>query len=180
MNAVGIEENVGENLLFPPQGSLQVQGPRSLKSGNKDEFRQNEVRPIEYDQSSANMNQRQVSTPACLLSGRTGHYYSVCNTYPNMQPRVERCQQCKGQHLEHPAIRVDPRYSNPRDDRSGEEMSSIEETFLMVVISTITTRDTLETLTGQMATLEGKKTNPLISLETNLVLAHTMQTSKKD
>jgi len=36
MNAVGIEENVGENLLFPPQGSLQVQGPRSLKSGNKD------------------------------------------------------------------------------------------------------------------------------------------------
>ena len=59
-------------------------------------------------------------------------------------------------------------------------MSSIEKIFLMVVISTITTRDTLETLTGQMATLEGKKTNPLISLETNLVLAHTMQTSKKD
>jgi hypothetical protein len=99
MNAVGVKGNVRKNLLFPPQGSPQVRGPRSHKSGNKDKFWQNEVRAIEYGQSTANMNQRQVSTPACFLCGRTGHYYSVCNTYRNMQPRGERCQQCKGQHL---------------------------------------------------------------------------------
>jgi hypothetical protein len=73
MNAVGVEGNVGKNLLFPPQGSPQVRGPRSLKSGNKDYFRQNEVRALEYGQSNANMNQRKVFHPACLLCGRTGH-----------------------------------------------------------------------------------------------------------
>ncbi len=29
MNAVGVKGNVGKNLLFPPQGSPQVRGPRS-------------------------------------------------------------------------------------------------------------------------------------------------------
>ncbi len=60
MNAVGVEGNVGKNLF---------------------EFRQNEVKALEYGQSNANMNQRQVSLPACFLCGRTGHYYSVSNTY---------------------------------------------------------------------------------------------------
>jgi hypothetical protein len=54
------------------------------------------------------------------------------------------------------------------------EMLSIEETFLMVVISTITTRDTL---IGLVATIEGKKIDPLITLETSPV--HIAQTSKK-
>jgi ABC-type dipeptide/oligopeptide/nickel transport system permease subunit len=57
------------------------------------------------------------------------------------------------------------------------EMLSIEETFLMVVISTITTRDTLGILIGLVATIEGKKIDPLITLETSPV--HTVQTSKK-
>ncbi len=37
------------------------------------------------------------------------------------------------------------------------EMLSIEETFLMVVISIITTRDTLGILIGLVATIGGKK-----------------------
>lgn len=120
MNAVGVEGNVGKNLLFPPQGSPQVRGARSLKSGNRSGFKQNEVRALEYGQNNVDMNQRQISLPACFLCGRTGHYYSVCNTYPNMQPRGERCQQCNGQHLPASCYRNRPRYSNPRYDRSGD------------------------------------------------------------
>ncbi len=107
MNAVVVEGNVGKNLLFPPQGSPQVRGPRPLKSGNKDKFRENKVRALEYGQSNANMNQRQVSLPACLLCGRTGHYYSVCNTYPNMQPREKDVSNAMGNTCLHPAIRID-------------------------------------------------------------------------
>jgi hypothetical protein len=66
------------------------------------------------------MNQRQFSLPACFLCGRTGHYYSVCNTYPNLQPRGERCQQCNGQHLPASCYKNRPRYPNPRYERSGE------------------------------------------------------------
>jgi hypothetical protein len=66
------------------------------------------------------MNQRQVSLPACFLCGCTGHYYSGCNTYPNMQPRGERCQQCNGQHMPASCYKNRPHYSNPRYDRSGD------------------------------------------------------------
>jgi hypothetical protein len=61
----------------------------------------------------------------------------------------------------------------------GMEMSSIEETFLMVVISTITISVILVTLIGLVAIIEGKRTDPLITLEICPVVAHTMQTSKK-
>jgi len=57
------------------------------------------------------------------------------------------------------------------------EMLSIEETFLMVVISTITTRDILGILIGLVAIIEGKKIDHLITLETSPV--HIAQTSKK-
>jgi hypothetical protein len=120
MNAVGVEGNVGKNLFFPPQGSPQVRGARLLKSGNRSGFKQNEVRALEYGQNNADMNQRQISLLACFLCGRTGHYYSVCNTYPNIQPRGERCQQCNGQHLPTSCYKNRPRYSNRRYDRSGD------------------------------------------------------------
>jgi hypothetical protein len=64
----------------------------------------------------------------------------------------------------HPAIRIGP--VTPTLIMIGQEMEmlSIEETFLMVVISTITTRDILGTLIGLVATitLEGKKIDPLL------------------
>ena len=181
--AVSVEGNVGKNILFPPEGSPQVRGARSLKSGNKDEFRLNEVRAFEYgqnNQNNVNMNQRQVSLPACFHCGRTGHYYSVCNTYPNMQPRGERCQQCNGQHLPASCYKNRPRYQPLVIIGLGMEMSSIEETFLMVIISIITSRVILGTLIGLVAIIEGKRTDPLITLEISPVVAHTMQTSKKD
>ncbi len=77
----------------------------------------------------------------------------------------------------HPAIRIDPVTPIPVTIGQEMEMLSIEETFLMVVISTITTRDILGTLIGLVATIEGKKIDPLISLETSPV--HIAQTSKK-
>jgi hypothetical protein len=49
----------------------------------------------------------------------------------------------------------------------------------MVVISTITTRDILGTLIGLVAIIEGKKTDPLITLEISPVPIHTVQINKK-
>ncbi len=94
-----VSKEIQEKIFFPPQGSPQVRGPRSLRSGNRDELRQNEIRAIQYGQNNANMNQRKVSTLSCFLCGGIGHFYGVCNTYHNMQPRGEKCQQCNGQHL---------------------------------------------------------------------------------
>jgi hypothetical protein len=78
----------------------------------------------------------------------------------------------------HPAIRIDPVIQTLVMIGLGMEISSIEETFLMVVISTITNRAILGTLIGLVAIIEGKRTDPLITLEISPVLAHTMQTSK--
>jgi hypothetical protein len=77
----------------------------------------------------------------------------------------------------HLAIRIDPVTPIPVTIGQEMEMLSIEETFLMVVISTITTRDTLGIFIGLVATIEGKKIDPLITLETSPV--HIAQTSKK-
>ncbi len=77
----------------------------------------------------------------------------------------------------HPAIKIDPVTPTPVMIGQEMEMLSIEEMFLMVVISTITTRDILGTLIGLGATIEGEKVDPLITLETSPV--HIAQTSKK-
>jgi hypothetical protein len=79
----------------------------------------------------------------------------------------------------HPAIRIDSVTQPFVMIGLGMEMSSIEETFLMVVISTITISVILVTLIGRVANIEGKRTDPLITLEISPVVAHTMQTSKK-
>jgi len=60
------------------------------------------------------------------------------------------------------------------------EMYLTEEIFLMVVITITTIRDILGTLIEQMATLEGKTVDPLITKEISPTLVHSMQTSKMD
>jgi len=79
----------------------------------------------------------------------------------------------------HPAIRIDPVTPTLVMIGQGMEMSSIEETFLMVVISIITSRVILGTLIGLVAIIEGKRTDPPTTLEISPVLVHMVETSKK-
>ena len=79
----------------------------------------------------------------------------------------------------HLAIRLDPDTLTLVMIGLGMEMSSIEETFLMVVISTISISVILVTLTGLVAIIEGKRTDLHIALGTSPVLAHMMQTSRR-
>ena len=93
---------------------------------------------------------------------------------------VKNVSNVKGNICLHFAIKIGPVILTLGMTDLEMEMYLTEEIFLMVVITITTIRDILGTLIEQMATLEGKTVDPLITKEISPTLVHSMQTSKMD